>query len=1244
MLMVPTLVLIALAVQAPLAQEAPKEPAPAAQLKLLEAPELAMWQAYMRGQNRACYEAAQGILENSGVPVDQFRIALALQSRTAAELGWHKAHVADLESLLAVHEARYLQDLVRWELIEALRRVSRLDEIKAHADELGMIRNWWVLGPFANDRGAGFDDVLVPETNLDLDREYTGKNGQIVKLRKLPVTPDDGTIDMGAIFRPNKEVAAYSLCAIWCDEPDTQIAIRIGSSQAFSLSTILKSGKGKIFGLSKGDDVERVLGFDQNRMNINLKQGWTILAMKHGTSDGTWAYRLRATSITGSIRVASSEKDIRAALRDLPEKQKINAPQDRAGPTNAKYSKLAIRELLAPKWDRTTRLPAKWLTKSLATLDKSTNAAEYAVISYLSAWANKSSARALAGREENKRREQLKTALDLDPKAARVAHELAQYYSSTFRNPALADEYSSKAIKANPDWPEAALFAARVKGMKGMTDEVERVLTHLRQAHPQNSSLLRYAGYYAGLRRDYKLSNELFERALAIDSADTYAREILLGRTVASGDLLAALRLARETRKLTPFDTDSRKMAARLYAAQGKYILAVRELNAALKISPRDDETLAQLGETYTIWADESEGEKSIERRQAALQAYQAAVNANPNRSDLARYLEFLDGEQPIFEAKLQIDIHGAIQEALESPITSDEPYEVIYRGRVTVINKDGTTTQYVQVAYRVTSDDGRNQLQSVRTPMFGGQQGRCVHACLYRTDGEVEQGRRGRFGASFATPEIGDILHLRFRISDIEQSFFGEFYGDIEVLGDYVPVRHARYSWVLPAGFKFYTYRTKGAPDKVETEVEGRRVWTWDVKNLMKIPDEPLAPEAIQAAPTIQVSTYENWADFGKWYYNLIRKQMQPSTEMIAEVKAITDGLKTEREKARAVYNWVVTKVRYNADWHFGVHGYKPFSAGAVFARAIGDCKDKAILICTMMQVAGVKAYPVIINLESFRGDEDITLPMPHHFNHAIAYIEYSDGTGQFVDGTTTYHGFNELPGGDAGANVIVIKPDGGVKMTIPVPTAEQDNLNDEVLVSFEANNTLKLVVTRTAKGDSAASVRARFQREGDRKRLLEKEWARHYPGAKVSEISAQGVDGIDAEPVIKFTVTLPNGYSAKGFKVALNPRGWGNTQYASLGKRKTVLLTTAPFSRTSRWVFALPAGKELAQVPAEFLRNSKYLQLRVGAKVEDGKLIVDRRYALGGKPVQPADYQQFRRELIEFDNAEKQNVSFKK
>ncbi|MCA9639067.1 MAG: DUF3857 domain-containing protein, partial [Myxococcales bacterium] len=548
----------------------------------------------------------------------------------------------------------------------------------------------------------------------------------------------------------------------------------------------------------------------------------------------------------------------------------------------------AARELLRPRKDRTTTIPRRQMDDALEEVAKNLEEADepdkplarrlLAVYSYVAAWANRSVSRVLAGKEENRRRELLKQCLELDPKAARAALELSQYYTTTFGNPALADEYAQTAVKANPSWVEARVYASRVVLMKGLDIEVERELAKLLQEYPEDANVLRFSAYYAGLRRDYKLSNELFAKALKADFADGYSRDRLIERAVARSDMPTALKLATEARRLDPFDTEAAKQLADLFLYSEKYSLAERELNKALQIAPRDDVLLEKLGQVYSSWADASEGDMADELRARAQDSYEAALEANPKREDIERYLEFLEGEQPPFEAALQEDITARIEAALKLPVDSDNPYEVVYNDEIVVVNEDGTTSQYLQRAYRITNDNGREWLQSLQVPAYSDQQGRCVAARVWHADGEFEEGRRSRFGASFPPLEIGDIVHVRFRVTDSSQSFFGDFYGTRKELADYVPVREVRCVWVLPQGREFHEYRTGEAPAREEQTVQGRRVWSYRATNLAKVYDEPLAPPLEQRSPTVQISTYANWKEFGRWYYNLIRKQMEPT------------------------------------------------------------------------------------------------------------------------------------------------------------------------------------------------------------------------------------------------------------------------------------------------------------------------------------------------------------------------------
>lgn len=1251
----------------------PVQPAkPVAKPAFLSESQLAIWTCWIRGDMKGVYTNSQSFLEAGAYTENEFEATVAMQAQAANELGWHTAHTADLRSLIDIAGEDRAPRL-RWELIQRLKHTGRLEGIDEQVDKLGTLKNWWVCGPFTNDRGQGFEDVQPPEETLSLDVEFTGKEGQQVVFRPMPAKTLDGSVNLGAMLRPNTEATAFLVTAVHRESEPAWADLSLGSTEDVKvwqagLVTVDQDGEPLESDSPLGVPVieardEHPLGFDQGRATIPLQKGWTVIVAKVGNGETDWEFLARLDQ-PNEWREAQGREELAEALAGIspfrPEVQESDGdPRFPEYTSDAHgYFFATARELLNPRRDSTSTLPRRLMEDALeqaeaafdveAEGEADVRAHEMAVFYYLAAWANRSTARYSAGREENRRRELLRQCFELDPQAARAAYELSQYYTTTFGNPTLAHDYAKAAVKANPRWIEARIYASRVVAMKGLDMEVERELASLLQEYPENASVLRFSAYYAGLRRDYKLSNDLFAKALKADFVDPYSRARLLERAVARGDMKEALKHAADTRKLDPFDTSAATQLAEMFMFGEKYSLAERELNKALEIAPRDDDLFEKLGQLYSAWADASEGDKADELRRKSVNAYVAALDANPRREDIERYLEYLEGEQPPFEAALQEDISGRIQAALQAEVDSDNPYEVIYRDQVVVVNDDGTTSQYMQEALRVTNDNGRDWLQRLPVPAWGDQQGRCVHACVWRADGDVEEGRRSRWSASFPPLDIGDIVHVRFRVTDSEQSFFGDFYGAREVFRDYVPVHEVRYAWVLPPGRKFYDYRTGDAPNRTISSVNGRTVWQYRAKDLPKLHDEPLAPPPHQRSATVQISTYENWQEFGRWYYNLIRKQMESTPEMTAKVNELIATATTEKEKARAVYNWVVTHVRYNADWHFGVHGYKPFSAGAVFARCIGDCKDKAILICTMLGIAGVKAYPVIINLESFRGEEDITLPMPNHFNHAIAYVEFSDGQGLFVDGTTTYNGIDELSAADRGANVIIVRPEGGERTQIPWGTAESDSRSDEIEAEFAGNGVLKLKVTRTAVGDSASMVRARYQREGDRKKSLEREWAEHYPGAKVSDVATSDLSNLDEPPTISFTVELPNAYTNKEGKIelitGLDPREWTQTEFAGLTTRKTALLTPAPYQRKTVTRFKLPQGYRAARLPDALNIDHPNVRLRVSAESKDGVLTVTREYAMLGGTIQPSDYSEFRRKLIQYDSAEAATIRLTK
>ena len=76
-----------------------------------------------------------------------------------------------------------------------------------------------------------------------------------------------------------------------------------------------------------------------------------------------------------------------------------------------------------------------------------------------------------------------------------------------------------------------------------------------------------------------------------------------------------------------------------------------------------------------------------------------------------------------------------------------------------------------------------------------------------------------------------------------------------------------------------------------------------------------------------VNVSTYKSWDDLGRWYWGPVKDQLVADDEVRRRAEALTQGLKDDRAKARAIYDYVVQKTRYVA-LEFGIHGFKPYRA----------------------------------------------------------------------------------------------------------------------------------------------------------------------------------------------------------------------------------------------------------------------------------------------------------------------------
>ncbi len=307
-------------------------------------------------------------------------------------------------------------------------------------------------------------------------------------------------------------------------------------------------------------------------------------------------------------------------------------------------------------------------------------------------------------------------------------------------------------------------------------------------------------------------------------------------------------------------------------------------------------------------------------------------------------------------------------------------------------------------------------------------------------------------------------------------------------------PIQQARFTVQLPRGRVLHQkiLNAEFNPAHIHLEPivarQGRRdVYTWEFKDIPQIIPEPGMPPLAEITPVILLSTFDGWPEIYQWWWELAQDKIEATPEIKKKVEALTAGKTTLREKVQAIYNFCARDIRYVAI-EYGLAGYEPHKAGEIFANKYGDCKDKTILLITMLREIGVidlpsinqkekvnNAYPVLIGTKGLIPTQNDFPTLS--FNHCITAVDM-DGELIFVDPTAEAVLFGDLPGGDQGRRVFVFYDDRGELKSTPVFPAE----NNQALTTtkFHFDEQENITATRTVRTlgtfDQAQRYRLRY------------------------------------------------------------------------------------------------------------------------------------------------------------------------
>ncbi len=473
-----------------------------------------------------------------------------------------------------------------------------------------------------------------------------------------------------------------------------------------------------------------------------------------------------------------------------------------------------------------------------------------------------------------------------------------------------------------------------------------------------------------------------------------------------------------------------------------------------------------------------------------------------------------------------------------------------------------------------------------------------------------------------FSGLEKGDVVELEYSLVPRRRSApYNGYFGELVLFAGRGPELLKRYVLIAPAAQKIFVHAEKVAPASVSAK-DGSQVFLWESQAIPALPREPRSPGVTEISPYVHVSTMGDWKQLGSWYADLIRPQFALDQSLNDELSRITNGLQTDKEKIRAIQEFVLRSTHYVA-LEFGIYSYKPYPVTQIYARRFGDCKDKASLMIALLRAAGIEAEIALVRTRSL-GDVAVEPASIAVFNHAIVYVPKYD---LWLDGTAEYAG-RELPLEDQGAFSLTVSLGGAAQIRhIPMSRVADNYTRHVIRGELSAQGVIQFSGSTTTRGEDAPGLRHDLAVREQQLDTFRRDLAEVFPNVQVDSVAVHGAEVLSSSVSVEFQGALnsPQYKRVVSLSSSWMPRSYV-TALANSSTRTQDVVLPSPWTTEEEIHIALPQGAEVVSLPRDQNISSAFGSLRLHYKKSGEEVVIQSHVQFEKARVTAADYPAFR------------------
>ena len=439
-----------------------------------------------------------------------------------------------------------------------------------------------------------------------------------------------------------------------------------------------------------------------------------------------------------------------------------------------------------------------------------------------------------------------------------------------------------------------------------------------------------------------------------------------------------------------------------------------------------------------------------------------------------------------------------------------------------------------------------------------------------------------GTYSAKYILPDIrkGDRIEYSYTITGRNPIFGDKFCRSIYMQGSDL-IEHQFTTLLYSANRKLNMKSFNLLSQPKVTTAGGMRLYQWEDFEVPGVSTSNLAPKWINENARIQVSDYSSWAEVVNWGLSINPIQTSFSGELADTVARLKKQYGNNKEKYfRAAVTLVQDEIRYMGV-ETGSYSHKANAPANVFKNRYGDCKDKSLLLASILNAGGIEAHMALLNTDLQNTIENF-IPSTALFNHAVVVANINSKQ-VWVDATMASQGGkgSDIYFPPYGA-ALILKP-GNTNLTKIAEAAAGKTTCAERFVITKETSPVKFMVTTTYTLGEADEIRDELANTGTAQ--TEKSYLDYYAKtySKIKVVDSLTIN--DDRESNKLTTT-ENYIIDNFFKVDTVNNKYTADFYANLiadqlpdvsGQVKTPVLVTYPYNMDYTTTITLPYGWDM-------------------------------------------------------------------